>query len=75
MGTILTGTISGHTLLQYYLEMLTQDVTLAIIRSRVSLEVTSLALVHIVIMLMIAIILSGATKPSNDMVMKHSTDN
>ena len=54
-----------------------EDVINVTMRSLVIyLELISLAFLHIVVMLIIVIlILSGAMKPSNVLVMKHSTDN
>ena len=74
MVTVLMGAISGHTLQQQQLEVIVEDVISVILGSLVSLEITSLALLHIVIII-VFLILSGATKPCNVLVMKHSTDN
>ena len=76
MGTVLAGTISGHTLQQHYLELIAEDVIFVMMRDLVSLEQITLALLHIVTKRIIVILtLSGTIMPSSVLVMKHSTDN
>ena len=74
MGIALTGAISGRTPQQYHL---VKGVVHAFIRSQgICLEITSHALLQVVAVIVINEVSEViAIESSNDLVMKHSTDN